>query len=86
MKFEDAIKLSIKEFSRGKYPKKLDELKDEGLLFTPEWFDAFEESLDEATGKKSAKTKSKRKAPEDESPEYDGTETFGLGGLGYAGK
>lgn len=83
MKFEDAIKRSIKEFLRGKYPKKLAELKEDGLTFTPEWFDAFEDSLDEAKGRKSAKSKAKVK---EESPAYEDTEEFGLGGLGYAKK
>lgn len=84
MKFEDAIKRSIKEFLKGKYPKKLAELKEDGLIYTPEWFDAFEDSLKEANGKKSDPKKKDTK--EDDVPAYDDEDDFGLGGLGYAKK
>lgn len=84
MKFEDAIKRSIKEFLKGKYPKKLAELKEEGLIYTPEWFDAFEDSLNEANGKKTSPKKKASKKPVEEAPVYEEDDEFGLGGLGYA--
>ena len=45
MKFEDAIRLSISNFLNGKLPDELGKLNEEGLTYTPEWFDTFEETL-----------------------------------------
>lgn len=45
MKFEDAIVESIKGFLKGKMPKTLSDLSEEGLTYGPEWFDAFEETV-----------------------------------------
>jgi len=45
MKFEDAVKRSIKEFMRGKMPKITSELAGEDLFHTPEYFDELEEEL-----------------------------------------
>lgn len=80
MKFEDAVKRSIREFKKGKYPAKLAELKEEGLLYTPEWFDAFEDSLKEAKGEK----KKPEKDRVEDTPAYIEEDEFELGGLGSA--
>ena len=82
MKFEDAVKRSVQEFLKGKYPKKIAELKEEGLIYTPEWFDAFEDSLKEAKGK-GDKKKPKKDRVED-TPAYIEEDEFELGGLGRA--
>lgn len=51
MKFQDAVKKSIKAFVDGKMPKNLMEMKaDEGLMFTPDYFDELEASLVEEKG------------------------------------
>lgn len=80
MKFEDGIRLSIKNFLAGDMPKELGGLKEEGLTYTPEWFDHFEESFknkevdleDNAPKKKSKKKKDAKDTASD------------LKGLGYA--
>lgn len=59
MQFQDAVKKSIKTFVAGNMPKALMELKaEEGLMFTPDYFDELEESLVEQ-GKASKKSKKK---------------------------
>lgn len=59
MKFQDAVKKSIKAFVEGKMPKNLMEMKaDEGLMFTPDYFDELEASLvgeEKGSSKKSNK-------------------------------
>lgn len=46
MTFEDAIIKSIKNFMSGKVPEKLNAVTEEGLKYTPEYFDEFELDLD----------------------------------------
>lgn len=65
MKFQDAVRKSIKAFVDGKMPKTLMEMKaEEGLMFTPEYFDELEASLVEEKG-------SSKKSKKKEEPEYD---------------
>ncbi len=45
MKMEVAVRKSIKNFMSGKLPEKTGSLKEEGLFYTPEFFDALEEKL-----------------------------------------
>lgn len=45
MTFEDAIIKSIKNFMSGKIPEKLNEVTEEGLKYTPEYFDEFEQEI-----------------------------------------
>jgi|TARA_B110000503_G_C7032372_1_gene364591 hypothetical protein len=45
MKFEDAIKKSIKAFMRGKMPAETNGLNDDGIFFSPEYFDELEKTL-----------------------------------------
>lgn len=63
MKFQDAVKKSIKAFVDGKMPKTLMEMKaEEGLMFTPDYFDELEASLVEEKG--SSKKRKKKEEPE----------------------
>lgn len=64
MKFEDAIVESIKGFYDGKMPKSLSELSEKGLNYSPEWFDAFEETIKNG-GDKIEKPKKKAKDEEE---------------------
>lgn len=45
MTFDEAIKKSIKVFLNGKMPMKTSELKEDGLRFTPEYFDDLEAEM-----------------------------------------
>ena len=45
MKFEDAVKKSIKNFMQGKLPTSTNELTEDGIFHTPEYFDELEESI-----------------------------------------
>jgi len=56
MQFDEAVKKSIKVFLSGKMSLKTAELKKDGLLYTPDFFDQMEEELlDEPTDSKKAK-------------------------------
>ena len=56
MTFDQAVKKSIKVFMQGKLPMKTDQLKEEGLFYTPEYFDELEEDLlEEPTDSKKSK-------------------------------
>tara|TARA_R110000744_G_scaffold321588_1_gene427648 strand:+ start:1182 stop:1373 length:192 start_codon:yes stop_codon:yes gene_type:complete len=56
MTFDEAIKKSIKVFLKGKLPIKTGELKKDGLMFTPEYFDDLEaEMLENPIDSKTAK-------------------------------
>mgnify|MGYP006177177193 CR=1 FL=1 len=57
MKFEDAVKKSIKSFMQGKAPSATNGLSEEGLFYNPEYFDELEETLLQDTPKK---TKNKK--------------------------
>jgi len=58
MTFNEAVKKSIKVFLKGKMPMKTSELKEDGLFYTPEYFDELEEELlDEPTKSKKDKLK-----------------------------
>jgi len=58
MTFNEAVKKSIKVFLKGKMPMKTSELKEDGLVYTPEYFDELEEELlDEPTKSKKDKLK-----------------------------
>ena len=82
MKFEDGIRLSIKNFLDGNMPKELAATKEEGLKYTPEWFDTFEETFkdrdSEMVEEDEPKKKSKKKKKSDNTAMDD------LKGLGYA--
>ena len=55
MTFDEAVKKSIKVFMQGKMPMKTGELKEEGLFYTPDYFDELEaDLLDEPTDSKKA--------------------------------
>ena len=45
MKFEEAITKSIRAFFDGKMPEKTNEINDDGLFYTPNYFDELEERL-----------------------------------------
>jgi len=45
MKFEDAIKKSIKGFIEGKVPRNIAEMSEEGLIYTPAYLDKLEEVM-----------------------------------------
>tara|TARA_R110002073_G_scaffold61105_1_gene153744 strand:+ start:741 stop:917 length:177 start_codon:yes stop_codon:yes gene_type:complete len=45
MKFEDAVKKSIKSFMNGKMPNSATEFTEGGAFHTPEYFDDLEERL-----------------------------------------
>jgi len=45
MKFEDAVKKSIKAFMQGKTPRATDEMSEGGIFHTPEYFDELEEMI-----------------------------------------
>lgn len=60
MKFEDAIVQSITQFYEGKLPDSLNELAEDGLTYTPEWFDAFEETIQNGEALKDTPTKGKK--------------------------
>jgi|TARA_R110002124_G_scaffold287087_1_gene470214 hypothetical protein len=56
MTFDEAVKKSVKVFLQGKMPIKTGELKEEGLFYTPEYFNELEdELLEEPTDSKKAK-------------------------------
>ena len=56
MTFDEAVKKSIKVFMQGKMPMKTGELKEDGLFYTPDYFDELEaDLLDEPTDSKKAK-------------------------------
>lgn len=56
MTFDEAVKKSIKVFVKGTMPMKTSELVEDGLLYTPDFFDQMEEELlDEPTDSKLAK-------------------------------
>jgi hypothetical protein len=56
MTFDEAVKKSIKQFVNGVMPMKTAELKEGGLLYTPDFFDQMEdELLEEPTDSKLAK-------------------------------
>jgi len=56
MKFEDAVKKSVKAFMEGKMPESTNDLIEEGIFYTPEYFDELEASLmDEEPPKKNTK-------------------------------
>ena len=48
MTFQDAVRKSIKNFLDGKMPKNLLDAKEGEVVYTPEYFDGFEESLKDA--------------------------------------
>jgi hypothetical protein len=45
MKFEDAVLKSVKLFLDGKMPTKTAELKEDGRIYTPDYFNDLEEKL-----------------------------------------
>lgn len=47
MEIRDAFQMAIKKFLEGKMPKELSSLKEEGLKYTPEYFDKLEADLAE---------------------------------------
>jgi len=63
MKFEDAVKKSIKGFLAGKSAEKTSENAEGGLYYTQEFFDEFEEKFLVATddARKNKKSKKSKK-------------------------
>jgi len=57
MKFEQAVKKSIKDFLAGKVPANLMRQSEDGLIYTPEYLDKIEEQMLDAP----ADTKKKNK-------------------------
>jgi|21_taG_2_1085346.scaffolds.fasta_scaffold28971_2 hypothetical protein len=51
MKFEEAVKKSIKKFLDGSVPEETDAQTEGGIYYTPDYFDAMEESLKETSDK-----------------------------------
>jgi hypothetical protein len=45
MKFQDAVKKSIKAFMNGKTPQATDEMSEDGIFHTPAYFDELEEQM-----------------------------------------
>tara|TARA_B110000259_G_C13683510_1_gene269314 strand:+ start:131 stop:310 length:180 start_codon:yes stop_codon:yes gene_type:complete len=45
MKFQDAVKKSIKAFMNGKTPQATDEMSEGGIFHTPAYFDELEEQM-----------------------------------------
>ena len=45
MKFQDAVKKSIKAFMNGKTPQATDEMSEGGIFHTPAYFDEMEEQM-----------------------------------------
>jgi hypothetical protein len=75
MKFEDAITESIKAFLAGNVPEKLAEMKEGGLTYTPQWFDAFEQTVKKGGDFDDVKASD---APEKDEDDME------IEGLGYA--
>ena len=55
MKFEDSIKKSIKHFMRGKLPIATTDMQENGVFFSPEYFDELEETFQKGAPKKPKK-------------------------------
>ena len=51
MKFQDAVKKSIKAFMNGKSPQATDEMSEGGIFHTPAYFDELEEQMLSDDGK-----------------------------------
>ena len=64
MKFEDAVKKSVKSFMAGKMPTATSELIEGGIFYTPEYFDELAEELVDETPK-TKKSKAKETADAD---------------------
>jgi len=45
MEYSDVIRQSVKAFREGRFPEQMDAVKEEGLKYTPEYFDQLEEKL-----------------------------------------
>ena len=60
MKFEDAVKKSVKAFMAGKMPRATNELIEGGIFHTPEYFDDLEAELMDDEPKKAGKKKAKK--------------------------
>jgi len=60
MKFEDAVKKSVKSFMEGKMPEATGELMSDGIFHTPEYFDDLEAELMDDEPKKAGKKKAKK--------------------------
>jgi len=67
MKFEDAIKKSVKDFLKGNTADKISEATEGGIYYSPAFFDEFEEKFLEANEEtKGSKKKSKSKKGEED--------------------
>ena len=64
MKFEDAVKKSVKSFMEGKMPQATSDLIEGGIFYTPEYFDELAEELMKETPK-TKKSKAKETANAD---------------------
>ena len=60
MKFEDAVKKSVKAFMAGKMPEETGALMSDGIFHTPEYFDDLEAELMDDEPKKAGKKKAKK--------------------------
>jgi len=45
MEYRDVVRQSIKSFLEGERPQQIEALKEEGLKYTPEYFDDLEKEL-----------------------------------------
>ena len=45
MQFDEAVLMSMKKFREGKSLSLTKQLKEEGIIFTPEYFDELEEEI-----------------------------------------
>lgn len=57
MDYDDVIRKSIKDFMQGKMPTAIAELKEEGIRYTPDYFDKIEAELMPAGKGKASKKK-----------------------------
>lgn len=57
MEYRDVVRQSIKTFMEGTMPEQTASLKEEGLKYTPEFFDELEANLLETKDKKGKKDK-----------------------------
>lgn len=64
MEYRDVVRQSIKTFMDGKMPEQTNTLKEEGLKYTPDFFDELEEDLIDK--------KSKTKGDKDKEDKDDG--------------
>jgi len=45
MQYDEIVRQSVKAFKKGRLPEQISSRKEEGLKYTPEYFDQLEEDL-----------------------------------------